>query len=121
MFNTLPSWLARRVNRRQVHTSASMTRLADTGESRLPKVDQLVADQQSEMSKEAKYRSLTYRVRTPEERAQLKADVDKRAQRIMVLKAQGLNNTVIAARMGLSPSHVGKIAREHCEIKRTRD
>jgi DNA-binding NarL/FixJ family response regulator len=34
-------------------------------------------------------------------------------ERIMVLKAQGLNNTIIAARMGLSSSQVGKIAREH--------
>ena len=67
------------------------------------------------MSKEAKNRSLSYRVRTPEERAQHKADIDKRMERIMVLKAQGLNNTIIAARMGLSPSQVGKIAREQSQ------
>jgi DNA-binding NarL/FixJ family response regulator len=92
-----------------------MTRRAEIRGRQLSEVDQLASDQQSEMGKEAKYRSLSYRVRTPEERAQHKADVDKRAERIMALKAQGLNNTIIAARMGLSPGHVGKIAREHSQ------
>ncbi|MDG2570790.1 hypothetical protein P7L87_24885 [Vibrio parahaemolyticus] len=54
-------------------------------------------------------------MRSPEERDRHKAHVDKRTERIMALKAQGLNNTIIAARMGLSPSHVGKITREYSQ------
>ncbi len=92
-----------------------MTRRAEATGWLFSEADQLAVDQQNEMRNEAKYRSLGYRVRTPEERARHKTDVDKRAERIMALKAQGLNNTIIATRMGLSPSHVGKIAREHGE------
>ena len=65
------------------------------------------------MSKESKKRSLSYRVTTPEERAQRQAENEKRSERIMVLKAQGLSFSAIAVRMGLSSSSVSRIAREH--------
>jgi DNA-binding NarL/FixJ family response regulator len=65
------------------------------------------------MSKESKKRSLSYRVTTPEERARRQSEIEKRAERIMVLKAQGLNFSTIAVRMGLSSSSVSRIAREH--------
>ena len=65
------------------------------------------------MSKESKKRSLSYRVSTPEERARRQSEIEKRSERIMVLKAQGLNFSTIAVRMGLSSSSVSRIAREH--------
>ena len=64
------------------------------------------------MSKESKKRSLSYRVRSPEERARHEADLMKRTERIMMLKAQGLNYATIGIRLGLSPSTVSRIARE---------
>ena len=70
------------------------------------------------MSKESKKRSskkrsLSYRVSTPEERARRQSEIEKRSERIMSLKAQGLNFSTIAVRMGLSSSSVSRIAREH--------
>ena len=65
------------------------------------------------MSKESKKRSLSYRVSTPEERARRQSEIEKRSERIMALKAQGLNFSTIAVRMGLSSSSVSRIAREH--------
>jgi DNA invertase Pin-like site-specific DNA recombinase len=65
------------------------------------------------MSKEAKKRSLSYRVTTPEERARRQAENEKRSERIKTLKAQGLNYSTIAIRLSLSSSTVSRIAREH--------
>ena len=65
------------------------------------------------MSKESKKRSLSYRVSTPEERARRQSEIEKRSERIMSLKARGLNFSTIAVRMGLSSSSVSRIAREH--------
>ena len=70
------------------------------------------------MSKESKKRSskkrsLSYRVSTPEERARRQSEIEKRSERIMSLKAQGLNFSTIAVRMGLSSSSASRIAREH--------
>ena len=65
------------------------------------------------MSKESKKRSLSYRVSTPEERARRQSEIEKRSERIMSLKAQGLSFSTIAVRMGLSSSSVSRIAREH--------
>jgi DNA-binding CsgD family transcriptional regulator len=67
------------------------------------------------MSKESKKKSLSYRVSTPEERAKRQAEVNKRCEYIMLLKAQGLNYATIACRLGLSPSQVSKIAREYSQ------
>jgi DNA-binding NarL/FixJ family response regulator len=64
------------------------------------------------MSRESKKRSLSYRVRTAEERARHEAEIMKRTERIMMLKAQGLNYATIGIRLGLSPSTVSRIARE---------
>jgi DNA-binding CsgD family transcriptional regulator len=69
--------------------------------------------QLSEMSKESKKKSLSYRVSTPEERAKRQAEVHKRCEYIMMLKAQGLNYATIACPLGLSPSQVSKIARDY--------
>jgi DNA-binding CsgD family transcriptional regulator len=69
--------------------------------------------QLSEMSKESKKKSLSYRVSTPEERAKRQAEVNKRCEYIMMLKAQGLNYATIACRLGLSLSQVSKIARDY--------
>jgi DNA-binding NarL/FixJ family response regulator len=63
------------------------------------------------MSSESKKKSLSYRVSTPEERAKRQAENARRSERIMALKAQGLNYATIGIRMGLSPSTVSKIAR----------
>ncbi|MBM6581719.1 hypothetical protein ILT44_16090 [Microvirga sp. BT689] len=65
------------------------------------------------MSKESKKKSLSYRVSTPEERARRQAEVNKRCEYIMQLKAQGLNYATIACRLGLSSSQVSKIARDY--------
>jgi DNA-binding NarL/FixJ family response regulator len=65
------------------------------------------------MSKKSKKRSLSYRVTTPEERARRQAENERRSERIMTLKAQGLNHSTIAIRLGLSSSTVSRIAREH--------
>jgi DNA-binding CsgD family transcriptional regulator len=67
------------------------------------------------MSKESKKKSLSYRVSTPEERDKRHAEVNKRCEYLMVLKAQGLNYATIACRLGLSPSQVSKIAREYSQ------
>lgn len=64
------------------------------------------------MSKESKNRSLSYRVRTAEERARHEAELMKRNERIMMLKAQGLDYVTIGIRLGLSASTVSRIARE---------
>jgi len=65
------------------------------------------------MSKESKKRSLSYRVTTPEERIKRQAENEKRSERIIALRAQGLNYVTIALRMGLSTSTVSRIAREY--------
>ncbi|MBM1173529.1 helix-turn-helix domain-containing protein [Microvirga arabica] len=67
------------------------------------------------MNKESKKKSLSYRVSTPEERAKRQAEVNKRCEYIMLLKAQGLNYATIACRLGLSPSQVSKIARDYVQ------
>ncbi|QRM35963.1 helix-turn-helix domain-containing protein [Microvirga sp. VF16] len=67
------------------------------------------------MSKESKKRSLSYRVTTPEERARRRDETGKRTERIMTLKAQGLNYATIGIRLGLSPSTVSRIAREYTQ------
>jgi len=64
------------------------------------------------MKKESKRRSLSYRVSTPEERARRRAETDKRLERIVALKAQGLSFATIGIRLGLSSSTVSRIARE---------
>ena len=56
---------------------------------------------------------MSYRVSTPRERAKRQAENEKRSERIMALKAQGLSFSIIAVRMGLSSSSVSRIAREH--------
>jgi hypothetical protein len=58
--------------------------------------------QLSEMSKESKKKSLSYRVSTPEERAKRRAEINKRCEYIMMLKAQGLNYATIAFRLVMS-------------------
>ncbi len=65
------------------------------------------------MSKESKKRSLSYRVTTPEERIKRQAENEERSERIIALRAQGLNYVTIALRMGLSTSTVSRIAREY--------
>lgn len=67
------------------------------------------------MSRESKMKSLSYRVTTHEERARRRDEIKKRTERIMALKAQGLNYATIGIRMGLSPSTVSRIAREHAQ------
>ena len=71
------------------------------------------------MSKESKKKSLSYRVSTPEERAERQTAVNKRCEYIMMLKAQGLNYAIIAYRLGLSASQVSKIAREYSQRMHT--
>ena len=46
------------------------------------------------MSKESKTKSLSYRVSTPEERAERQTAVNERCEYIMMLKAQGLNYAI---------------------------
>jgi hypothetical protein len=58
--------------------------------------------QLSEMSKESKMKSLSYRVSTPEERAKRRAEINKRCEYIMMLKVQGLNYATIACRLVMS-------------------
>jgi DNA-binding CsgD family transcriptional regulator len=58
--------------------------------------------QLSEMSKESKKKSLSYRVSTPEERAKRRAEINKRCEYIMMLKAQGLIYATIACRLVMS-------------------
>jgi hypothetical protein len=58
--------------------------------------------QLSEMSKEPKKKSLSHRVSTPEERAKRRAEINKRCEYIMMLKAQGLNHATIACRLVMS-------------------
>jgi hypothetical protein len=58
--------------------------------------------QLSEMSKEPKKKSLSYRVSTPEERAKRRAEINKRCECIMMPKAQGLNYATIACRLVMS-------------------
>ncbi len=62
-----------------------------------------------------KTNSLSYLVTTHEERAKRRDEVRKRTERIMALKAQGLNYATIGIRMGLSPSTVSRIAREYAQ------
>ena len=71
------------------------------------------------MSKESKKKSLSYRVSTPEERAERQTAVNERCEYIMMLKAQGLNYAIIAYRLGLSASQVSKIAREYSQRMHT--
>lgn len=67
------------------------------------------------MSRELKTMSSNYRVTTHEERARRRDENRKRNERIMALKAQGLNYATIGIRLGLSPSTVSRIAREFAE------
>lgn len=67
------------------------------------------------MSRESKKRSLSYRVTTPEERTRRREEVARRTERIITLKAQGLNYATIGIRLGLSPSTVSRIAREYTQ------
>lgn len=67
------------------------------------------------MSKELKTKSSNYRVTTHEERARRRDENRKRKERIMALKAQGLNYATIGIRLGLSPSTVSRIAREFAQ------
>ncbi|SCY57722.1 helix-turn-helix domain-containing protein [Microvirga guangxiensis] len=67
------------------------------------------------MSKESKKRSLSYRVTTPDERTRREAEIERRSERIMALKAHGLNYATIAIRLGLSASTVSRLAREYVQ------
>ena len=58
--------------------------------------------QLGDMSKESKKKSLSYRVSTPEERAKRRAEINKRCEYIMMLKAQGLSYATIACRLVMS-------------------
>ena len=58
---------------------------------------------------------MSYRVTTPEERARRQAELEWRSERIMALKAQGLNYVTIGNRLGLSSSTVSRIAREYAQ------